>query len=307
MTKKNMRKIALSDMREILQGGTGGSSAIGKTVSSPFYIGNSFGLSIGVTDFFRHVMGVNEPVLIDDCRIGLLQRGIVDVTVNLIDYHLKPGSIAYIGSGSTVEVHNVSGDAFIEGLIMRDDFLNIALHGHVPAAFSGERLNFYVSATAEECGVIDSLLHTMWDIVHQPTHNRETVYGLVTALICYYDDIARRHMPLPNEPYSRGRDIFERFLSLVNKHCRAHRTLAFYADRLCITERYLGTLVKTASGMTAKEWIDRAVVTAAKVMLRHTDKQAAQIAYELGFSNTSFFNKYFKRLTGTTPLEYRRS
>ena len=82
--------------------------------------------------------------------------------------------------------------------------------------------------------------------------------------------------------------------------------LAFYAEKLCITSRYLGTVILNESGVGAKEWIDRAVISTAKVLLRHSDKQTTQIADELNFPNASFFCKYFKRLTRLTPQQYRK-
>ena len=62
---------------------------------------------------------------------------------------------------------------------------------------------------------------------------------------------------------------------------------------------------KKVSGKAAKQWIDDALVARIKVALRHTDKQMAQISDEMNFPNNSFFNKYFKRLTGLTPGQYR--
>ena len=74
---------------------------------------------------------------------------------------------------------------------------------------------------------------------------------------------------------------------------------------MCITVRYLSTMIRKASGVTAKEWIDRSLVTQAKVMLSYSGRNVAQIADELNFPNASFFCKYFKRLTGCTPQQYR--
>ena len=67
----------------------------------------------------------------------------------------------------------------------------------------------------------------------------------------------------------------------------------------------MSTLVKQVSGKAAKQWIDEAIVTRIKVELRHTDKSAAQIADEMCFANPSFFSKYFKRMTGLSPAEFR--
>ena len=103
----------------------------------------------------------------------------------------------------------------------------------------------------------------------------------------------------------REREIFEQFVALVNTHCKEQRQLSFYADRLCLTERYLGTAIRQASGTTAKEWIDRATVMTAKVMLRHTRLSVSQISDSLHFANDSFFCKFFKRVASMTPGEYR--
>lgn len=103
----------------------------------------------------------------------------------------------------------------------------------------------------------------------------------------------------------RNKELFDTFIRLVNSHGKHERKLSFYADKMCITPRYLGISVKQASGITAKEWIDRAVMTHAKVMLKYSNKLVAEIAYELNFPSVSFFCKYFKLATGLTPQEYR--
>lgn len=65
--------------------------------------------------------------------------------------------------------------------------------------------------------------------------------------------------------------------------------------------------MRYVSGKSAKHWIDEATINAIKVQLRYTDKQVAEIAYDMNFPNASFFCKYFKRLTGMTPMDYRLS
>ena len=69
----------------------------------------------------------------------------------------------------------------------------------------------------------------------------------------------------------------------------------------------MSTVVRNVSGKTAKYWLDEAIINAIKVQLRDTDKQASEIAYDMDFPNPSLFCKYFKRLTGMTPMDYRES
>ena len=104
---------------------------------------------------------------------------------------------------------------------------------------------------------------------------------------------------------TRQEEVFNRFLSLVNKYAIHERSVVFYADWLYLTPRYLSTLIKQTSGRTVMDWVNEAVVQEAKLLLRHSDKLVYQIADELNFPNASFFCKYFRRLTGKTPHEYR--
>jgi YesN/AraC family two-component response regulator len=106
---------------------------------------------------------------------------------------------------------------------------------------------------------------------------------------------------------SRERDIFNKFIYLVNRSNGIERQLDYYADKMCLSQRYLGSIIRNVSGVTAKEWIDRAAITEIKVLLKHSDKQITQIADQLHFPNYSFFSKFFKRLTGTTPKKYREN
>ena len=67
----------------------------------------------------------------------------------------------------------------------------------------------------------------------------------------------------------------------------------------------MSSIINRVSGKPAKQWIDEAIIARVKVALRHSDKPLAVIADEMHFANTSFFTKYFKRLTGMTPLQFR--
>ena len=120
----------------------------------------------------------------------------------------------------------------------------------------------------------------------------------------HYDRLFHQQADSLAATRSREQTIFDRFIQLVNQHCREEHKISYYADRMCLTERYLGTVVRQTSGTTAKDWIDRALITQAKVLLRHSNHSVLQISEELNFPNPAFFSKYFKRLTGITPSEF---
>ena len=149
-------------------------------------------------------------------------------------------------------------------------------------------------------------MDTIWHIVHaDDNYHRPTVTALVAALMHHYDHLFHLQYDQQTSSRSREQTIFNRFIQLVTQHCAEHHQISYYAQRMCLTERYLSTIIRQASGSTAKDWIDRALINRIKVELRHTDKSAAQIAEEMHFANPSFFSKYFRRLTGMTPKEYK--
>jgi len=107
------------------------------------------------------------------------------------------------------------------------------------------------------------------------------------------------------ESSSRQVELFHKFIALVHENSLREREVAFYADALCISTRYLSSIVRSVSGSSAKELIDRSVVLEIKMMLQSTDLSVQEIAYRLHFPDQSYLGRYFKKHTGQSPTEYR--
>lgn len=106
---------------------------------------------------------------------------------------------------------------------------------------------------------------------------------------------------------SRQEEIFIRFLSAVEENYKQARSIKFYADILCLTPKYLSSVVFVASKRPAGEWIDDYVMLEAKALLRSEKYSIQQVSDMLNFPNQSFFGKFFKRHAGVSPKDYRRS
>ncbi len=106
---------------------------------------------------------------------------------------------------------------------------------------------------------------------------------------------------------TRSRMIFEQFIRLVSEYHTKYRNVGFYAEKLCLTPKYLSKLIKNASGKSAPEWIDSYVILEAKNLLKYSDISIKEIVYRLNFPNQSVFYKFFKARTGMTPSGYRNS
>ena len=82
--------------------------------------------------------------------------------------------------------------------------------------------------------------------------------------------------------------------------------MGFYASQLCITPRYLSQIVRDVSGRTVVDYINQMLLTEASYMLLQTSLPIAQIADRLHFSETASFTRFFTRMKGVNPREYRK-
>lgn len=108
-----------------------------------------------------------------------------------------------------------------------------------------------------------------------------------------------------SKPTSRKEELFMRFLNIVKEHYMNKRSISFYADKLCVSPKYLSSVVHEVSGNYATHWINQHVILEAKTMLREEGISIKDVSNRLNFANQSFFAKYFKQHTGYTPKEYK--
>jgi AraC-like DNA-binding protein len=255
---------------------------------------------------FSLMMRQKPPFAINDHRLGIIIRGEADININLQDRHLTSGTLVYIGPGTIIHPKRLSPDLRIYGMGLFSNFPMPFAQGQMPSAFNGQVRDFLLPASEKDIATAQHILDTIWQTVHaSDDYHRPTVTALVAAQMHHYDQLFLQQADQQARSRSHEQRIFDRFLQLVTQHCAEHHQIGYYAERMCLTERYLSTVVRQTSGVTAKDWIDRALITRIKIELHHTDKPAAQIADEMHFANPSFFSKYFRRLTGMTPGEYK--
>lgn len=101
--------------------------------------------------------------------------------------------------------------------------------------------------------------------------------------------------------------IFQKYLQLISNAYLVTRTIEAYAELLHITPHYLSQSIKAVTGKNALYYINERILKEAKILIRFTPNDIAEIAYQLNFSDPANFGKFFKKHTGQTPLEYRKA
>lgn len=145
------------------------------------------------------------------------------------------------------------------------------------------------------------------------TYRTQSLQGVMVGLIYFACEVIDQNGTVIDEQINAMRDndrknyYFIKFLDLLGRHCIQERSVGFYADKMFITPKYLSTVIKEISGRSASEWITEFVMVEAKMRLQTSDNNVSEIAYQLNFSNISFFGKFFKRHTGMSPSDFKRS
>ncbi len=141
---------------------------------------------------------------------------------------------------------------------------------------------------------------------HLPHHDQILKLLLQSFVFEFYDNIA----PMLNQQVSchdctSAEVLFKRFVSLVSAESPRRREVGYYADKLCITPKYLSAVCKKQTGKTASELINNVTLNYIRNMLASSDKSIKEIAADTGFDNLSFFGKYVRRELGVSPRDYR--
>lgn len=297
MKKQSPKLMSLLRMRDIL-------APQAEEKRRQIFIDDHLAIIHSSVELLKLIIHQQPPFTFNDRRLGIILRGEADVNINLVDKHLTAGTLAFIGPGTIISPISFSHDFELYGFGIPVDF---PLPGQLPQAFNGQVRDFQLPASDADIVTARSILDTLWHVVHQENYAVQTVSSLIFAQMNHYDVLFRQYTDLQQNIQTREQTTFDRFIQLVNQQCAVQHQIGYYANRMCLTERYLSTIIRQTSGTTAKEWIDRAIITRIKVELKHSDKTIAQISDDTNFPNPSFFSKFFKRLTGQTPLEYRLS
>jgi AraC family transcriptional activator of pobA len=163
-----------------------------------------------------------------------------------------------------------------------------------------------VLEAGDDAGYLDMLFqHIQSEYRGEAELQEAALDSLVRALAVWI----ARHAPAQfalTAPASRGSIHFGRFSKLLERHHKEHWNVTDYAGSLGVSPSHLNTVCHEHGGASAKRLIQARVLLAARRELAYTDKSIADIASGLGFSDASYFTRFFKRSMQMTPKEYRR-
>lgn len=264
---------------------------------------------VGESDF---VFFSNYACRTEGGAVLFCRSGSADASVNQYQGVMRRNTMVLLLPGSILMLTNRTDDFRVTFCAFSRDLFSEAAYRLEPSFFHAlrERPISYPPARIVEGA---SIWFQMAAYTYRDRGNvfRNTIIKnrLQNVLLEIYDKMQRfasREHRVP-ETTTRQTELFHRFVALVQEHSSQEREVSFYADKLCISTRYLSTIVRNVARSSAKEFIDRSVMLEIKMMLQSTDLSVQEIAYRLRFPDQSYLGRFFRKHAGESPTEYRNN
>ncbi|MBO9205444.1 MULTISPECIES: helix-turn-helix domain-containing protein [Niastella] len=207
-------------------------------------------------------------------------------------------------------------------IIVKEEFKQLWSTG---IAFTGEFLSFQENAALSQLPIIQNphncheLLLTKEDVnfveemitklnaeYRRPGEwQQQMLTAYLTVLLTYLSRLYNEQFS--HEGPSTEKLLLKRFQEKINAHYRELHEVSEYASQLNMSAGHLSEVVKVQSGKPAIKHIHDRLIMEARRLLFHTNNSLKEISFDLGFTDASYFNRFFKRETGITPADYRAS
>lgn len=235
--------------------------------------------------------------------------GEATVSIDFKQCHLTPNTTLLIFPDSVFSLIEKSDDFRVHYFAYSKAMLDTASFRLEPAFIHFLRENPSYKQTHP--GLVDAIhgLIAAGNAIYQDRGNRfrEAIAcnHLQIFFLDTYDKVERFVEKGAEDGSGRKEELFKKFVNLVHAHCTTQRNVAYYADKLCISTRYLSEITRQIARESAKNIIDGFVVLELKVALQSTPLSLKEIAERYHFPDQSFFGRFFKKHTGMSPKEYR--
>lgn len=270
-----------------------------------FWEFEKYGVS-GDTDL-RECIG--KSVDVNGCTILLGTSGYATVSINFKRYKVSKGDFIFLPYNMSFIPIQVSANFNIRYISISYDILeNIAYNiafDFWTVMYNSPVLN-KVSSEQYEL-LLEWYKQTDWIIKHGDDDITEMLKNNLCNLFMAINCEIKRLGINEGNTYQKSKTwkLVEKFYMLLNRYHTKHRDVKFYADKLNVTPDYLYKLIYRSDNVTPKEMIDRQTIITIKTYLQNTDLSVKNIASELNFDDPSYMCRFFRRMTGVSPVKFR--
>ena len=265
------------------------------------------------------------PQVITYGAILICRKGKATVNINYKEWHLHEGAVITVFPNDVVELKVKSEERRVKNSNAEVDD---------KASFEVEILKYnasllreaslqleqtvYSSLREDRCRqdtpVVTNIIDSMFALLKVYFNQSEctcisqlVLLQLKAFFVGFHEYLQRNPQNRPDDEVKsyRVRELFNRFMMLMERDYKLSRDVNYYADLMHITSKYLTNIVRQVTGHTPKTIIDQYVILQLKMQLQRSSQSIKEIAWEYHFTDVSFFCRYFKKHTGLTPQQMR--
>lgn len=254
---------------------------------------------------------VKEQQMAHYGAIIICRSGKANIQVNFDDWQLFEGAVITIFPNDVIRLMpDETEEPFLVEMLQYDAAMlreaSLQLEHTVYEQLRQDRCRQDSPVVTNIINNMFRLLHVYFDQVGCTCISQLVLLQLKAFFIGFHEYLQRNQRTTKsNGELPRMREMFNRFMMLVERDYKLSRDVAYYASQMNITPKYLTLIVRQMTHETPKHIIDHYTILQLKLQLTASRQSVKEIAWEYHFNDVSFFCRYFKRHTGLTPMEIR--
>ena len=243
----------------------------------------------------------------------ICHRGSFQFSLNQKVCSAKAGESLFIPEEGAFQVLQESEDMEVQILIYQIEPIRDIMGNAVVTMYMYSRITpdepscVWTTGEEEEITKYMSLLDSAVEVEENPfkLYEQKLLLLALTYRICSMYN--RKLVNDGEEAGGRKNEVFIRLIQLIEKYYMQERGVEFYADKLCLSPKYLSAVSKSICGYTVQELVFKAIIRKCISLLKNTQKNIQEISNEFGFPNASYFGTFFKKQMGMSPQQYRKT
>lgn len=247
-------------------------------------------------------------------QVGMLilcLKGSARLNMHDNEHILVENELAIIFPGQLVSLTDTSDDFLTDTMIISHSLFDDAVSGITrfsPHFFFYMRTNYWYAINEYNKSRFKDYYMLLQNKIMNPHYRFKREAAIHILRIFYldvYNDYCDKALIIKDMLDVRKGELAHDFFYLLMEHSKKYRDVSFYSDKMCITPKYLSSVIKEVSGKTAKEWIVEYIILEIRALLRDSSSNIQEIAVRTNFSNQSSLGRFFRKHTGMTLTDYR--
>ena len=263
--------------------------------------------------FVTFPSSLKRPFQMKGLGLVICRQGYFKFLLNQKIHLAKSGDSLFIPEDGEFQVLEESGDLEIQILVyqiepIRDIMGNLVVSMYMYSRRTPDSPSC-VWTTGEEEEIMKYM--SLLDSALQPQEDSFKLYEQKLLLLALTYRICsiynRKLVSNGQEVEGRKNEVFIHLIQLIEKYYMQERGVAFYADKLCLSPKYLSAVSKSICGYTVQELVFKAIIRKSISLLKNTQQDIQEISNAFGFPNASYFGTFFKKQVGVSPQQYRKN